>query len=337
MATAKKTDSGKWRVQVAKMIDEKLIKKSITANTKAEAEYLAEQWKGTVKEEANPINLTFDEAIDRYIENKSNILSPSTIRNYRTIQKNAIELIKDIKIKNISREIVQKQININADKYSYKSCKNQLGLISVVLGQFDISFKISLPPKQKPNYIIPTLDDIPIIIEMIKGSKIELQILFALMLGLRQSEIAALKWENLKGNKIHVIGAIVPDEHHVYVEKKTNKSIASTRTLTVPKYLLDKLNAIKEDSGYIFKTKPNHVHRIWRRLTEKNGLPPFRVHDLRHANASLMLLLNVPDKYAMQRLGQLDPKMIKNIYQHTFDKEMDIIDERLNKFFEDIT
>lgn len=337
MATAKKTPSDKWRVQVSKVIDGKLVKKSITAETKAEAEYKAEKWKSGIKEKLNPINITFSEAVDKYIELKSNILSPSTIRNYRTMQKNSFELIKDVKIKNISREIVQKQININADKYSYKSCKNQLGLITVVLGQFDISFKISLPPKQKPQYIVPTLEDIPTIIEILKGSKIELQILFALMLGLRQSEIAALKWENLKGNKIHIIGAIVPDEHHIYVEKKTNKSIASTRTLTVPKYLLDKLNLIKKESGYIFETKPNHVHRIWRRLTEKNGLPPFRVHDLRHANASLMLLLNVPDKYAMQRLGQLDPKMIKNIYQHTFDKEMDIIDERLNKFFEDIT
>ena len=117
MATAKKTSNGKWRVQVAKMIDGKLVKKSITAETKAEAEYLAEQWKNNVKEIYNPVNLTFSQAIDKYIDSKSNILSPSTIRNYRTIQKNAIKLINDIKIKNINREIVQKQININADKY----------------------------------------------------------------------------------------------------------------------------------------------------------------------------------------------------------------------------
>ena len=126
------------------------------------------------------------------------------------------------------------------------------------------------------------------------------------------------------------------NEYHVYVEKKTNKSYSSTRLLTVPKYLLDKLNAIKKDSGYIFTITPNGLHKAWRKLTNENNLQPFRFHDLRHANASLMLVLGVPDKYAMQRLGHTAPRTIKNIYQHTFDKEMDIIDDRMNKFFEDI-
>ena len=46
------------------------------------------------------------------------------------------------------------------------------------------------------------------------------------------------------------------------------------------------------------------------------------MHAERHANASEMLVMGIPDKYAMKRLGQSSPNMIKNVYQHLFeDKE----------------
>ncbi len=337
MATAKKTSSGKWRVQVAKMVDGKLVKKSITANTKAEAEFLAEQWKDNALEKSDNINITFDNAVDNYIGSKSNIISPSTIRGYRMIQKNNIELIKNIKIKNLTKDLIQKQINENAKTYSYKSCKNQLGLITAVLNFYDINFKIALPQKQKTEYTIPDINDIAVIIEKINGNEIELEVLFALMLGLRRSEILALKWENLKENKILIKGAVVPNEFHVYVEKKTNKSTASTRTLTIPDYLLDKLNKIRKEEGHISNISASFLNKHWRKFTEENGLPPFRFHDLRHANASLMLLLNIPDKYAMERLGHGDPSSIKKVYQHTFNKEKNIIDEKINDFFKNMT
>ena len=43
-----------------------------------------------------------------------------------------------------------------------------------------------------------------------------------------------------------------------------------------------------------------------------------------------MLLQGVSDKYAMERLGQSTPHMIKNVYQHTFEEEQKKISEKLN-------
>ena len=46
------------------------------------------------------------------------------------------------------------------------------------------------------------------------------------------------------------------------------------------------------------------------------------MHAQRHGNASMMLANGIPDKYAMARLGQSSPNMIKNVYQHLYaDKE----------------
>ena len=58
------------------------------------------------------------------------------------------------------------------------------------------------------------------------------------------------------------------------------------------------------------------------------------MHALRHAYASLMLKEGVADKYAMERLGQSTPHMIKNVYQHTFKSEQDAISAKLNEAFE---
>ena len=54
-------------------------------------------------------------------------------------------------------------------------------------------------------------------------------------------------------------------------------------------------------------------------------------------NASVMLRLNVPDKYAMERMGHSTNNMLKNVYQHTMnDKAVavaDAVDGFLNPNF----
>ena len=55
-----------------------------------------------------------------------------------------------------------------------------------------------------------------------------------------------------------------------------------------------------------------------------------RFHDLRHYNASIMLSLNVPDKYAMERLGQSTPGLIKAVYQHVMSDKRDEVNQTVN-------
>ena len=49
-----------------------------------------------------------------------------------------------------------------------------------------------------------------------------------------------------------------------------------------------------------------------------------------------MLLQGVPDKYAMERLGQATNNMLKNVYQHTFKDEQTKISDNLNNKFNEI-
>lgn len=58
-----------------------------------------------------------------------------------------------------------------------------------------------------------------------------------------------------------------------------------------------------------------------------------RFHDLRHMNASIMLQLGIPEKYAMERGGWTTNSTLQNVYQHTFSKERALVDEKVDKYF----
>lgn len=331
MPKAVKTASGNYRVQY-RIGDRRY---SVTAPTAKQAELKALQAQTRAKKAERPAAMTFGDAVKQYIESKSNILSPSTLRGYTIIMNNSIDLIKDVRLSKLTDMHIQNQINENAAKYSSKSVKNQYGLISAVLKQqkIDIGDVSVLPPK-KTKYNIPDVEQLQRIISASQEyGDLELYLLFVMMLGIRPSEALALKWENYKNGCVHVDGAVVPGMDHKPVEKVYNKTYHSTRELPVPDYLRDKLDAIKRPKGTILKKTYAAYQKRFMRMLEKHNIPPCRVYDLRHSYASIMLMLNVPDKYAMERMGHATPNMLKNVYQHTFDSEHQEITLRLNDFF----
>ena len=57
-----------------------------------------------------------------------------------------------------------------------------------------------------------------------------------------------------------------------------------------------------------------HVVRAFHRVLEAAGLPRFRVYDLRHTFASLLLSANVPLLYVSQQLGHAKPTITLKYY-----------------------
>ena len=56
----------------------------------------------------------------------------------------------------------------------------------------------------------------------------------------------------------------------------------------------------------------------------------------RHLNASVMLMLGIPDKYAMERGGWSTNHTLKAVYQHTFSEERKLVDEKIDNYFNNI-
>ena len=59
-------------------------------------------------------------------------------------------------------------------------------------------------------------------------------------------------------------------------------------------------------------------------------------HELRHMNASVMVLLGIPDKYAMERGGWSSPHIMQSVYKHTFSEERIEVHNRINDYFDKI-
>lgn len=80
------------------------------------------------------------------------------------------------------------------------------------------------------------------------------------------------------------------------------------------------------DSGRLF-TMPggSFIHPGWltdyfERLVELSGLPPIRLHDLRHVAASLMLAAGVDIKIVSETLGHSESRITRDIYQSVMPK-----------------
>lgn len=339
----KKLPSGSWRIVVSLGKDEngKRIYHSVTNPDKYqcinEANELARHYKEVSRV---PSKMTLKEALDKYLQIKSNVLSPSTIRGYEQIKKHHLQPEMDLQLCKITDAIAQEAINRESKNCSPKTVKNIYGVLSAVMAQFtDKTLKVTLPKVPSKELTVLTSDQIVLLIKELQGHDAELLYLMAMFLGLRRSEIMAFDPErdySRETKVIHISHAKVMDKNNSFVEKNTTKTEKSDRYLQLPEYLFTRLEA-KIDSGEpLFKVNPSNMARSLRRICKKAGIPELGLHDLRHQNASVMLALGIPDKYAMERGGWSTDYVMKRTYQHTISDTRSEIDKNINNYFQQL-
>ncbi len=333
MATARKLPSGSWRVQIFAGLspEGKRIYKSFTAETKKEAEFLAARFAQTQKD-INRSELTLHEATERYIESKTNVLSPSTIRGYYIALRNYVPDLFSLKIRDITSEKVQKSFNEFAKDHAPKTCRNAHGLISAVLKAYnpDLLLATTLPQKKKREIYVPDNDEIHYIYSLIIGNPLEIPFMLAAECGLRASEIAALRITNVYPDHIEVKEALVPDKNNKPTLKDP-KSLSGYRSIPISaemsKYLL--ANSCGEKVCLLSGT---NISTDWARFRQRHGINENLVfHALRHHFASKCLLLGMPQKYIAELMGHCDTAMIERVYQHTFPSAMERYADMLRK------
>lgn len=277
-------------------------------------------------------SLTIGAAMDRYIESKDAVLSPATVAGYKRIRKNALQGIMNVKLAALTQEKVQREINAMAKQKSPKSIRNAHGLLSAVLAEYrpEMVLRTTLPQKRRYDAAIPSGEDIEIIIQAAHGTKMELPVLLAIWLGLRVSEIRGITKDCITGNILHIKQAIVDAEDGPQL--KGTKSYSGDRKIRVPDYIKELILA--QPGEYAVPLTGQAIYKRFSRLCEKAGLPHYRFHDLRHANASVMLALGVPDKYAMERMGHATSNMLKMVYQHTMRSKQEEVADVVDSYFE---
>lgn len=110
MAKAKKLPSSSYRVLIYDGKDEngKRQYKSFTAPEKAQAEFLASEYrvKRKTQAKAGTEDLTLSQTMEKYIDAKENILSPSTVEGYRSAAKIRFINLQKLKLSELTSALV---------------------------------------------------------------------------------------------------------------------------------------------------------------------------------------------------------------------------------------
>lgn len=335
MAKAKKLPSGKWRTLVYDYTDsnKKRHYKSFTADTKKESEYLASQYMTGRSVPDSYENISVKEAITKYIEIKTNSLSPTTISGYNCHLKNHYKEIIDRDIKTLNSAILQRWVGDLSQKVSPKTVHNAYGLLMSTLNLFDVgqNFKVTLPQKVIKNDCIPTDADIKVLIDYYKKHSIDM--LIAVYLSafgtLRRSELCALTADDVNGNFITVNKAMILSDGK-WIIKDTPKNLSSNRIVEYPDFVIKVL----PKKGKLVNIDPNTVSKNFKRCIRRFNLPDFRFHDLRHYSASIMHAIGIPDVYIMQRGGWSSDATLKKIYRNSLSDFEQKYTDKTNKYFE---
>lgn len=343
MPKAKKLPSGNWRA-LAYSHTEKVLQpdgstknvrryESFTAPTKKEAEYLAAQFRAYNKKTANN-SLPIGQAIDKYIQSKNAILSPSTIREYMRIRKKNLQNIMQFIPDNSSNIVIQNAINKEAQTHSSKTVKNIYGLLSATFKMFypDIELKITLPQKTVPQTVIPSNEELHQILLAAQDKEIEIPIMLSAFGSLRRSEISALDSSDFYQNKVIISKAMVKSHDNNWIIKAP-KTDAGYRVAVLPDFVMKKIQNIK---GPITHLNPNQISDQFSKLLLKNHLPHFKFHSLRHYFASTLHALNVPNKYVMELGGWSSTSVLQKIYQHTTLEKNAEIEKSISNYFDKI-
>lgn len=172
-----------------------------------------------------------------------------------------------------------------------------------------------------------------------------------LLTGMRVGELMALHWDNIDFSK-----ALIEIRHTLIrlngtYKLSTPKTRSSERLISIPQEVIRILveqreaqavlrrqaGAAWEETHAVFTGKNGgymnsaYLNNSFRRLLRKNDMPPLHIHDLRHANASLLINMGVPIKVISEHLGHLDTRTTETIYAHLYQKTKAKTSEAINK------
>lgn len=336
MARAKKTPSGMWKVRVYSHTDAegKQHLKAFTAPTKAEAEAMAAEFTGRT-DRASHQDLTVKEALDAYISAKEGVLSPSTIRGYRQMEKLYYDQIGRKRIQRITSADAQVWVSDLAGKVSSKTVSNVYGLFTATLAFFAPSriLRVKLPQKKRRRVYAPSSEQVQ---ALYKAASPNLKRAIALeaFASMRRSEACALVYGDIQDGIAHVHRDLVRGVHGWHL-KEIPKTSESDRFVRIPEEVLQ-LIGTGDPEDRVVPVTPDTVTECFGRLRDSFGLD-IRYHDLRHYYASIAAVVGIPPVYVDSFAGWMPgSKTRQQIYENQIRQEADRYARKLTDYFDDM-
>lgn len=334
---ARKLKSGKWNVQVFDYKDEngKRHTRSFTANTKQQAEFLAAKWKAD--KSSDSVSGVVSDMVARAIREKTQVLSPSTVRGYVKVLNNQIKPspFGSVKLSYIATADVQRWIAwMIGQGYSGKSIKNAVGVFNACYAFHggDKVFRVKMPQAKPTRKHVPSIADVQKVLEYFADDKdMTAAIKLCAFASLRRGEICALNAHDIdrKRMTVSVTKAVTETPTGEWIVKPP-KTTASVRIIPVSKSVIDSLPT----EGKCVNIPPAQVTNRFCRAIKKLDVEPFSFHDLRHFYASLAHNKGVSDITIQANAGWSSASTMKDIYWGEIAEESARQSAKLNGFID---
>jgi integrase len=296
-----------------------------------------------------PASMALNEYLDKWLsESAKPRLREVTLESYQGLLKSHVrEILGSRKLSDIKPLDVQKLYNrMTENSLSPRTVRYVHTILKSAFTQAikwqmlsvnpcDIA---DLPRQQKTEMKAFSPEQVKRFLEAAKDNKHGLIFAFALASGMRPEEYLALKWSDIDFEK-----------HTATVQRtliwrtgggwyfSEPKTARSRRTLPLPESLFIKLKTHKrqqaeailklgqayERNNFVFATdegKPirygNLTKRYFHKILEKSDLKGFRLYDLRHTTATLLLSEGINPKIVSERLGHASIVLTLDTYSH---------------------
>lgn len=273
-------------------------------------------------------------------------LSPTTYNGYKgIIELHLVPTLGEIELQKLQPLHIQKYYN---EKSKALKAKTLLQHHRVLRKALDYAWKMQLisknpadmveaPRAQKYTSAVLEPKEVKQLLNAVHNTKFEVPVNLALALGLRLGEILGLRWSDIdfENGVINIEQAQVrAGTKLIFKDPKTE---GSKRSISAPTNLLKLLKEHKKKQLELqirscgeYKNKHNLVctrdtgaslnnssfSHAFGDFIKKLDLPHIRFHDLRHTNATLMLLSGTAPKVASSRLGHSTISITMDLYSH---------------------
>ena len=354
-----KRKDGRWEGRYIKGYDAdgKSIPGYVYGKTYKEAKEKLTLAKVNAKEKVKRISsdMTVSDWFDKWLESQRRI-KRSTYTTYSSnINKHIKKKLGKIKLKMLTDEHIQRFVDDLSKDLTAKSVRSvfsvlRLGLTDAYEKRLSVELcrKIKLPKVKRKEVKVFTKIEQKAIEQYIEQSSYpnDIGILICFYTGIRIGELCALDINN----DIDLKRGVISIRHTLYRVKtekgkrKTElrisapKSESSIREIPLPKFLIVKLSAIDNGSGFLIHRngkfiEPSVYARRYKKILEELDIPYRKFHATRHTFATRALEIGMDIKTLSEILGHSSPTVTLNLYSHSLPehkkKEMD----RLGKLY----
>lgn len=302
------------------------------------------------------------EFLQEWLDNKPN-LRISTRRKYQRLVNYIVADLGSVTLSKLTAEQVQKFI----------TKKLEDGLASKTVHQAYALLRLAVSYAVKWGYVSRNVVDLvdaprmvsrkgtPLTVEQaknllahLKGHRLEMVVLTAIVTGMRRGEILALRWADVDIEHRYLIVRRTVDYiyPHGYVEDEP-KTKSGNRRIALPEFYIKLLKAHKvkqerqrrkagekwENRDLVFADmtggylSPSHLTDDFKTLLIQASIEPIHLHDLRHSAATILISMGIHPKVIQEFLGHSDIAVTMNVYGHLFPTLGDGVAEKFDEAF----